>query len=41
LTLCYEGSTIDTNMAKATPDLTGKLEGDNSMAQERLNEIST
>jgi hypothetical protein len=32
---------MDTNMGKATPDLTGKLEGDNSMAEERLSEIST
>ena len=34
-------STIDTKMGKATPYLTGKLEGDKSMAEERLSEIST
>jgi hypothetical protein len=28
-------------MVQATPDLTGKLEGDHSMAAERLNEIRT
>jgi hypothetical protein len=41
LTHVVDGQPIGIEMVKATPNLTGKPEGNNSMAEQRANGIST
>ncbi len=41
LALAVKGQPIGIKMVKATPDLTGKPEGNSSMAGERMKRIST